>query len=81
MLTCFPLDVVRTRIMAAPQGASPPPLTLMRSIARNEGLGALYSGCLPALISVAPSGAVFYGTYDVLKVHSGSRASLSTHVL
>ena len=68
MLTCFPLDVVRTRILAAPRGSSPPPLRMMRSIAAAEGLGGLYAGCLPALISVAPSGAVFYGTYDVLKV-------------
>lgn len=36
MLTCFPLDVVRTRIMSAPIGSSPAPLTLMRSIARTE---------------------------------------------
>ena len=124
MLTCFPLDVVRTRIMSAPIGSSPAPLTLMRSIARTEvrtsvlhsrltvlrnfssvrrrrrrrrscmvkvawvvgglissntavcgagvqGFGALYAGVLPALISVAPSGAVFYGTYDLLKVPSG----------
>lgn len=36
-----------------------------------QGFGALYAGVLPALISVAPSGAVFYGTYDLLKVPSG----------
>lgn len=68
MLTCFPLDVVRTRIMAAPVGSMPPPLRLLRDIGRAEGAGALYAGVLPALISVAPSGAVFYGTYDLLKV-------------
>lgn len=67
-LTCFPLDVVRTRILAAPHGSSLGPVALMRSIVRTEGFGGLYSGVLPALISVAPSGAVFYGTYDVLKV-------------
>mmetsp|Transcript_14880 Transcript_14880/g.44931 ORF Transcript_14880/g.44931 Transcript_14880/m.44931 type:complete len:473 (+) Transcript_14880:269-1687(+) len=66
-LTCFPLDVARTRILAAPHGSSPGLLALIRSIARTEGIGGLYSGVLPALISVAPSGAVFYGTYDVLK--------------
>ena len=36
-----------------------------------QGFGALYAGVLPALISVAPSGAVFYGTYDLLKVPTG----------
>ena len=36
MLTCFPLDVVRTRIMSAPIGSTPAPLTLMRSIAQTE---------------------------------------------
>ena len=36
-----------------------------------QGFGALYAGVLPALISVAPSGAVFYGTYDLMKVPNG----------
>ena len=32
-----------------------------------QGPGSLYTGCLPAIVSMAIGGAVFYGTYDWLK--------------
>lgn len=76
MVTCFPLDVIRTRVLvthhhahhahthAIPrQGV----VAMTRSIIRNEGVGALYAGSLPALLSIVPSGAVFYGLFDLLK--------------
>ena len=44
-------------------------------IVQMEGFGALYVGVLPAICSMAPSGAVFYGVYDLLKVR------LRLHVL
>ena len=47
----------------------------------TQGFGALYAGVLPALISVAPSGAVFYGTYDLLKVHTGPKFCHVLHIL
>lgn len=34
---------------------------------RTEGFFALYKGLVPSIISMAPSGAVFYGVYDILK--------------
>lgn len=34
---------------------------------RTEGFFSLYKGLVPSLISMAPSGAVFYGVYDILK--------------
>eukprot|EP01023_Acetabularia_acetabulum_P049641 TRINITY_DN5308_c0_g2_i2.p1 TRINITY_DN5308_c0_g2~~TRINITY_DN5308_c0_g2_i2.p1 ORF type:complete len:220 (-),score=48.68 TRINITY_DN5308_c0_g2_i2:127-765(-) len=34
---------------------------------QHEGIKSFYTGVVPAIASVAPSGAVFYGTYDVLK--------------
>lgn len=40
---------------------------MTHSIIKSEGIGALYAGCLPALISIVPSGAVFYGLFDLLK--------------
>ena len=40
----------------------------MRSIVAAEGVGGLYRGILPALLSMAPNGAVFYGVYDCLKM-------------
>jgi hypothetical protein len=67
-LVCFPLDTLRTRMMAP--GAHHRyggPLATLRGIARHEGPGALYAGCVPAVIGMAPAGAVFYGVYDILK--------------
>lgn len=66
-MACFPLDLLRTRILAD-RSSSAGILETLRGILRNEGFGALYGGCLPALMSVGPSGAVFYGVYDLLKV-------------
>lgn len=34
---------------------------------RTEGFFSLYKGLLPAIVAMAPSGAVFYGVYDILK--------------
>ncbi|GLI70393.1 hypothetical protein VaNZ11_015175, partial [Volvox africanus] len=68
-LICFPLDVVRTRLMASVVGPryGSGPFSTLSGILRNEGAAALYSGCLPAVIGMAPAGAVFYGVYDLLK--------------
>lgn len=38
-----------------------------RHIVQTEGFFSLYKGLLPSLLSMAPSGAVFYGVYDILK--------------
>jgi hypothetical protein len=35
---------------------------------QTEGFFSLYKGLVPSLISMAPSGAVFYGVYDILKM-------------
>ncbi len=67
-LVCFPLDTLRTRMMApGSHHRYGGPLATLRGIARYEGLGALYAGCVPAVIGMAPAGAVFYGVYDMLK--------------
>lgn len=34
---------------------------------QTEGFFSLYKGLVPSLISMAPSGAVFYGVYDIMK--------------
>ena len=69
-LLCFPLDVLRTRVMLAPKAspaASAHPLVTLATVARQEGLPALWVGVVPALIAMAPSGAIFFGLFDVLK--------------
>lgn len=38
-----------------------------RHVVHNEGVLSLYKGLLPSILSMAPSGAVFYGVYDILK--------------
>lgn len=38
-----------------------------RYMIQTEGFFSLYKGLVPSLISMAPSGAVFYGVYDILK--------------
>lgn len=67
-LTCFPLDLVRTRILSG-DCSHVNAFGVLGTIARQEGIGALYVGCLPAVFGMAPAGAVFYGSYDLLKLH------------
>ncbi|RAL43960.1 hypothetical protein DM860_014097 [Cuscuta australis] len=64
---CIPMDTVRT-IMVAPGGeALGGIIGAFRHMIRTEGFFSLYKGLLPSIISMAPSGAVFYGVYDILK--------------
>lgn len=67
-VTCFPLDVLRTRVMGPTGHAYGGVINTFRQLVQKEGLGSLYVGLLPAVISMAPAGAVFYGVYDLLKV-------------
>lgn len=38
-----------------------------RYMIHNEGFFSLYRGLVPSILSMAPSSAVFYGVYDILK--------------
>lgn len=38
-----------------------------RHMIQTEGFFSLYKGLGPSIVSMAPSGAVFYGVYDILK--------------
>ena len=38
-----------------------------RHMIKTEGFFSLYKGIVPSIISMAPSGAVYYGVYDILK--------------
>lgn len=40
---------------------------VFRHMVHTEGFFSLYKGLVPSIISMAPSGAVFYGVYDILK--------------
>ncbi|KAK3225923.1 hypothetical protein Dsin_005785 [Dipteronia sinensis] len=64
---CLPMDTIRT-VMVAPGGeALGGVIGAFRHMIRTEGFCSLYKGLLPSIVSMAPSGAVFYGVYDILK--------------
>ncbi|GAB4848695.1 hypothetical protein Ancab_003420 [Ancistrocladus abbreviatus] len=66
-LLCLPMDTIRT-IMVAPGGEALGGLIgAFRHVIRTEGFFSLYKGLVPSIASMAPSGAVFYGVYDILK--------------
>ncbi|XP_078444168.1 putative mitochondrial adenine nucleotide transporter BTL3 [Wolffia australiana] len=64
---CIPMDMIRTR-MVAPGGESLGGVVgVFWHLVQTEGFFSLYKGLLPSIISMAPSGAIFYGVYDMLK--------------
>ncbi|XP_004237388.1 probable mitochondrial adenine nucleotide transporter BTL3 isoform X1 [Solanum lycopersicum] len=64
---CIPMDTIRT-VMVAPGGEALGGLIgTSRHMIQTEGFFSLYKGLVPSIISMAPSGAVFYGVYDILK--------------
>lgn len=67
-VTCFPLDVMRTRVMGPGGHVYGGVISTFSNLLQKEGLSSMYVGLLPAVISMAPAGAVFYGVYDLLKV-------------
>lgn len=64
---CIPMDTIRT-VMVAPGGEALGGLVgAFNHMIHTEGFFSLYKGLVPSIISMAPSGAVFYGVYDILK--------------
>ncbi|KAL3619701.1 hypothetical protein CASFOL_034613 [Castilleja foliolosa] len=64
---CLPLDTIRTRLVALGGENLGGIIGAFRHVVQTEGVFSLYKGLLPSLLSMAPSGAVFYGVYDALK--------------
>ncbi|KAL6867690.1 hypothetical protein ACP4OV_015714 [Aristida adscensionis] len=67
-LLCIPMDTIRTRMVAPGGEALGGVIGVARHMIQTEGFFSLYKGLVPSLISMAPSGAVFYGVYDILKM-------------
>ncbi|KAG5611510.1 hypothetical protein H5410_022791 [Solanum commersonii] len=64
---CIPMDTIRT-VMVAPGGEALGGLIgTSRHMIQTEGFFSLYKGLVPSIMSMAPSGAVFYGVYGILK--------------
>ena len=53
-------------------------ISTFSNLLHKEGISSMYVGLLPAVISMAPAGAVFYGVYDLLKVTLRTR-TYQTH--
>ncbi|RZS14049.1 hypothetical protein BHM03_00045703 [Ensete ventricosum] len=66
-ILCIPMDTIRTKMVAPGGEALGGVIGVFRHMVETEGLFSLYKGLVPSLISMAPSGAVFYGMYDILK--------------
>ncbi|XP_061345933.1 probable mitochondrial adenine nucleotide transporter BTL3 [Gastrolobium bilobum] len=64
---CLPLDTIRTKLVAPGGEALGGVIGAFQYMIRTEGFFSLYKGLVPSIISMAPSGAVFYGVYDILK--------------
>ncbi|THG14493.1 hypothetical protein TEA_014200 [Camellia sinensis var. sinensis] len=64
---CIPMDTIRTKMVAPGGEALGGVIGAFRYMIQNEGFFSLYKGLVPSIISMAPSGAVFYGVYDILK--------------
>ncbi|KAF7045806.1 hypothetical protein CFC21_054878 [Triticum aestivum] len=67
-IMCIPMDTIRTKMVAPGGEALGGVIGVARHMIQTEGLFSLYKGLVPSLISMAPSGAVFYGVYDILKM-------------
>ncbi|KAL5982187.1 hypothetical protein ACLOJK_016257 [Asimina triloba] len=61
------IDQIRTKLVAPGGEALGGVIGAFRHMIQTEGFFSLYKGLLPSVISMAPSGAVFYGVYDILK--------------
>ncbi|XP_020104320.1 probable mitochondrial adenine nucleotide transporter BTL3 isoform X2 [Ananas comosus] len=66
-IICIPMDTIRTKMVAPGGEALGGVIGVFRHMVQTEGFFSLYKGLVPSLISMAPSGAVFYGVYDILK--------------
>ncbi|KAD3640053.1 hypothetical protein E3N88_29276 [Mikania micrantha] len=64
---CIPMDTIRTKMVAPGGEALGGVVGAFRHMIQTEGFFSLYKGLVPSIISMAPSGAVFYGIYDILK--------------
>lgn len=66
-ILCLPLDTIRTKLVAPGGEALGGVVGAFRHIIQTEGFLSLYKGLVPSILSMAPSSAVFYGVYDILK--------------
>nr|GMD38594.1 mitochondrial substrate carrier family protein C [Ipomoea batatas] len=66
-----PFDVIKTRMMTAPQGKAVSMSVVAFSIVRNEGPLVLFKGAVPRFFWVAPLGAMNFAGYELLRKAMG----------
>nr|GME12892.1 mitochondrial substrate carrier family protein C [Ipomoea batatas] len=66
-----PFDVIKTRMMTAPQGKAVSMSMVAFSIVRNEGPLVLFKGAVPRFFWVAPLGAMNFAGYELLRKAMG----------
>ncbi|KAK6144862.1 hypothetical protein DH2020_021682 [Rehmannia glutinosa] len=62
-----PIDVIKTRMMTAPQGQPVTLSIIVLSILRHEGPLGLFKGAVPRFFWVAPLGAMNFAGYELLR--------------
>eukprot|EP00913_Durusdinium_trenchii_P013222 g12411.t1 len=72
-LVVYPLDVIKTRLAAAPAGAYNGIFDCIQVTVWKEGIQALYKGLWPALLAIIPASGIDLAVYHTLKVHYTER--------
>ena len=67
-ITCFPLEVLRTRLCCSEAGAYHNMFDALSSIVRKEGPRALFGGLGPSVAGVVPYAGINLGMYDALRL-------------
>jgi len=90
LLTC-PLEVVKTRFQAlhtlpltAKPAYVPSFVYAFKIIVEREGIKGLFRGLVPNLVGVAPSRAIYFGVYSVVKakaINAGTAESSTVHLI
>lgn len=62
-----PLDVVKTRLMTQSPGQYSGIAGCLKTVVKEEGVGALFAGAVPRMSSIAFGGAIFFGAYETAK--------------
>jgi len=64
-LVAIPMDVVKSRLQAAPEGTYTGAIDVLKTLLRTEGPLALYKGCVPILLRSFPANAACFMGYEV----------------
>lgn len=73
-LVAIPMDVVKSRLQAAPEGTYTGARDVLSQLLRKEGPLALYKGCVPILLRSFPANAACFMGYEVAMVGLNSMA-------